>query len=216
MSRWRKRRALRRYERDRAWPLDDVTDGMGRINGQGREPIARMPYGISRVGFSGCESIAVYNLLRDMGREVTLPEVIRAADENRCFTLFGLTGIFPRGVMRLLKVFGLRFAEVSREERQRLGEGDGLSGRRRYIAIVQRTIRLGKRSLPNPFGTIHTFLLVWDEEGTRIGGKLGTVHWTAYNRYNSSRRGRVYGDIGAVLDDRARYLQLLEIEDSGA
>ena len=75
----------------------------GLLNGQNRFPLAELPYGAWRMGSNGCEAIAAYNALQELGIPETLPEVAEQLERRGLlFNGFGgtnlgaLTGFFRR------------------------------------------------------------------------------------------------------------------------
>ena len=78
------------------YELEKGCGGFELINGQGLEPYNSMPYGISTVGFSGCESIAIYNALILIGKACSLNTVIgymfQSINDGGGYGLYGLGG----------------------------------------------------------------------------------------------------------------------------
>ena len=66
------------------------------INGQDLEPYRNIQYGISRVGFSGCEAIAVYNSLILIGNPHSFDDVksymLQSIRNGGGYGLYGLGG----------------------------------------------------------------------------------------------------------------------------
>lgn len=163
-SLYRVRPALQ-YEINKKWDLSAVMDEGGHINGQKRDGIVDMPYGSSTIGHAGCEIIAVYNLLQDMGRDVSFPEVIRTADEIDCLVSNGNGGILPGGTKRLLQAYGIEFEEVSKNTLQAWADHGYMFDGEQYIAITWNTWSENKILDSNLKDGIHTFLMLYDADG---------------------------------------------------
>ena len=74
---------VRRAARNRA-ALEDFRAG-GLIHGQGREPVARLPYGNYTMDYNGCEVIAAYNALRLLDRPMPLVRVAERFERKGIF-----------------------------------------------------------------------------------------------------------------------------------
>ena len=175
------RAADRRYAANRAREaapaLAALKDSRGRLSGQGRAGLAELAFGRSTVGRAGCEAIAVYNVLRELGRDVTLSDVIRAAETGGCLALGGRMGILPRRLPRLLDAFGLEYRRADPAAPERLPAGA-------FLACVWNW---------GFAGPLHAFALVHDGGG-----------WTAWNRFNGDAGPRRYPALSGVLDTGAR------------
>lgn len=78
----------------------------GFLNGQGIPPVADLPYGAWRMGRNGCEAIAVYNALLELGCPMTLPDV--AGTLERCGLLFnGFGGTNLGALTRFFREYGI-------------------------------------------------------------------------------------------------------------
>lgn len=77
----------------------------GLLNGQRLSPLDNIPFGCSTVGFSGCETIAIHNLLTLLGRPQTYQSILRTV-ECDCW-LFGWFGIFPHRIQKSLSRAGV-------------------------------------------------------------------------------------------------------------
>lgn len=233
-------RPARQYEKNKDVDLSEVMDEQGHINGQGREPIASVPYGIARAGLSACESIAINNVLADYGKNPDFHDISRTAYEKNYLRMGGLLGMFPEDTERLMEDYGIQYRETTPEEveqnveylmklygilnkpinpqiLQKNADEEYMFDRERYVAVIQKNIKVGNSAIPNPIGGIHTFLMVYDKEGQEIGNTGEIGHWIVYNRFNPDTAPRVYKDLDAILEDNNRYLKIYEItgvEDS--
>ena len=77
----------------------------GLLCGQGDGVLAQYPFGLSSVAFSGCEAIAIHNLLVLCGQGIPFSRVLSAV-EGDCW-LWGWFGIFPRRIGRCLARLGV-------------------------------------------------------------------------------------------------------------
>ncbi|MBQ9959100.1 MAG: hypothetical protein IJP01_01970 [Oscillospiraceae bacterium] len=78
------------------------------IFSQHRDAAAEMAFGHSTFSHAGCGTIAVYNLLFDMGQDVALSDVLYAAQRQGTVVAGGRLGSNPRRMGRLLQQFGQR------------------------------------------------------------------------------------------------------------
>ena len=94
--------------------LDEHSSPFQIINGQGLEPYKSMPYGISTVGFSGCESIAIYNALILIGKARSLNTVIgymfQSINDGGGYGLYGLGGGTCLDIAKTLKQLNVDYS----------------------------------------------------------------------------------------------------------
>lgn len=74
------------------------------INGQALGTVSKMRYGLCRMSFNGCETIAVHNALIYAGKARPLPEIARYMERFRL--LLGVFGCSPYKIGRALSHFG--------------------------------------------------------------------------------------------------------------
>ena len=171
--RFRYRRAGKNYRLNSGLPDPDRL-----INGQAAsEDTSSMRYGRFRMGYNGCEIIAVYNALRLLGIRTTLAEVAREAEEMGYTWLAGLFGTRPRAVGRHLEHRGLRTVRAKRQ-----AEAEELAGRGGVFVFVFWNRKA------NPFRGIHTVAARSD------GGAI-----TVYNMYTDSTSSRTYGSVKELI-----------------
>ena len=97
--------AARRRERNRA--AFDGYAGGDYINGQGRGPVALLPFGRRTMDYNGCEVIACFNALRLLGNPRPLGEVA-AYFERRGLFLGGLWGTHAEALPRYFASLGFQ------------------------------------------------------------------------------------------------------------
>ena len=155
-------------------------DARGLLNGQGRPALARLRFGYADVGRAGCESIAVFNALRLLGRPRELAEIIRDMEKGGYLRMGGHLGAAPY-FEPLLRRYGTRSrivtpARLRREE----AEGGGEPGAVYLMIIWNRRLLLHKG--------LHTFAALRTEEG-----------WEVFNRFNSDASSRFYPRLDDIL-----------------
>ena len=97
-----------------------ISDTYDFIYGQGNVPYGNMKYGISSVGFSGCEAVAIYNALILIDKPVSF-EVIR---NNMLFSIskgggYGMAGLFggdQGDIMNTLNALRVNYVHASYEQ----------------------------------------------------------------------------------------------------
>ena len=174
-------RVRRNFELNRRADTAGAADSRGMLNGQGRPALSRLRFGYADVGRAGCESIAVYNVLRMLGLPRSLAEIIRDMERGGYLRMGGHLGAAPY-FEPLLRRYSARSrivtpARLRREER----EGSLSAGEAYLMVIWNRRFR--------PQKGLHTFAAARTENG-----------WEAFNRFNSDETCRRY----ARLDDMLR------------
>ena len=170
----------------------------------------------------------------DYGKKPDLAEIIRTADENGYLRAGGLLGMFPKDTEKMMRDYGIQYKEVTPEEAeksieelmrlygiankpirpqllQKYADDDFMLDRERFIAVIQRNIKLGDSYIPNPIGSLHTFLMVYDKNGEKIKDSNEIGHWIVYNRFNDSEGPTPYVDLSSVLGNDSRYIKIYEI-----
>lgn len=125
---------------------------LGILNGQRLAPLGEIPFGCSTVGFSGCETIAVHNLLVLIGRPQSYQNVLRTVERD-CW-LFGWFGIFPHRIQKSLSRVGVTAKKTADRKELIRAVSDG-----RPVILSYWT----KRRL---FSSIHTVCIYSCEDGT--------------------------------------------------
>ena len=172
-----------RFETNRDRDISAAADENGMLNGQGREALAKLAFGRSNVGRAGCESIAVYNILRLLGRPRPLAEIIRDMEKGGYMRLWGHWGAAPF-LRPLLRRYGAAARAVSPGGLQRSADGRALTPGAAFIMCIWN------RRL-QPQKGLHTFAAVYDPRGEE--------DWVVYNRYNNDAQGRRYAALEDIL-----------------
>lgn len=164
------------YERNAALDLRPAMDEEGMLNGQDREGLGSLAFGFSRVGKAGCESIAVYNALRRLGRPQPLARIIRDMEKGGYLRLGGHLGAVPY-FQPLLKRYGAREQLITPARLRRDADRRALTpGAVFLMAIWNRRF--------SPVHGLHTFAAVYDPHPAG--------DWLVYNRFNTDDRSRRY------------------------
>ncbi|MBQ8297357.1 MAG: hypothetical protein IJX77_06205 [Ruminococcus sp.] len=79
------------------------------INGQALGAVSRMRYGLCRMSFNGCGSIAVYNALLYLGQRQRLCDIAVRLERYRM--LFGVFGCNPKRLGRVLMQYGIDYEQ---------------------------------------------------------------------------------------------------------
>lgn len=193
------------YEREKDRKIstgkEGVMDATGHINGQAFDSsIADMTFGNKTVGHSGCEAIAVYNTLRDLGLNVSLAGVICEAESGGHMFLGGWGGIMPEKISNLLDDYDVEHTKVEAADLQADADNGTLRPGQIFIASIWN-----RNS--HPLKGIHTFELVYNP------AKRFTP-WMVYNRFNDERCVRYYPTLASVLVNgtvKGAYYTLYEI-----
>ena len=115
----------------------------------------------------------------------------------------------------LMKLYGIASEPAAPALLQKFADDGYMLDRERYIAVIQSAGKNGDPNRPHPLRGIHTFLLVYDKDGQKIGdsGKIG--HRIAYNRYNNRDRPKAYEELADVLENNNRFIQIYKITGVG-
>ena len=79
----------------------------GYINGQNIGVVSNVRYGLCRMGFNGCESIALYNAMLYLGKKTQLTFI--ALYMERYKMLMGILGCNPYRISRALTRYGIGY-----------------------------------------------------------------------------------------------------------
>lgn len=169
------------FELNRHADTRAAADSRGMLNGQGRPVLARMRFGYADVGRAGCESIAVYNVLRLLDRPRPLPDIIRDMERGGYLRMGGHLGAAPY-FEPLLRRYSLR-SRIVMPARLRAQERKGAVERYGAYLIVIWNSRF------RPLKGLHTFAASRSPDG-----------WEVFNRFNNDETSRHY----ARLDDMLR------------
>ncbi len=160
------------------------------INGQGRAEFAKIPYGRSTVGRSGCEAIACYNAMLLLGRPVPF-EKVKAYFE----------WLFRRGLGWL----GMGFLGASPLEIRLFLRKD----RVRFCTV--RSVRHFRRILAERGGVL--IVSYWNKPLLRQGYHTVAVDCRAagglmvYNRFNHSVGPERISDISELMQGNWRFIR---------
>ena len=142
------------------------------INGQGLEPYKSMPYGVSTVGFSGCESIAIYNALILIGKARSLQTVmtymLQSINDGGGYGLYGLGGGTCIDITNTLKQLNIPYSWADYDSLCNVSDSSVL-----IVGFWGKIYPFKNCSFSIP--SIHTVAI------QRTGGQFVT-----YNRYSNS------------------------------
>ena len=138
------------------------------INGQSYEPYGNMPYGISTIGFSGCEAIAIYNALLLSGKPRSFNE-IKSFLEDRFskgggYGLLGLFGADYFDICSALNYYNSGFNLLKYDDLSSLEKGNVM-----IIGFWTKTSIMNSLQVPS----IHTIAVRYDGD------------YYVYNMYNN-------------------------------
>ena len=187
----------------------------GFINGQGRAEFAKIPYGRSTIGRSGCEAIACYNAMLLLGRPVPF-EKVKAYFEwlfrrGLGWLGMGFLGASPLEIRLFLRKNRVRFCTVRsvRHFRRILAgqaaedpEGEVRSG----VLIVSYW---NKPLLKYGYHTVAVDVSTADitEDPASGGTKAPAAGMVVYNRYNNSAGPERISDISELMQDNWRFIR---------
>ena len=172
-----------RFETNRDRDISGAADANGMLNGQGRAELAKLAFGRSNVGRAGCESIAVYNVLRLLGRPRPLAEIIRDMEKGGYLRMGGHWGASP-WLQLLLRRYGTVARVVTARGLQRAADVRALTPGAVFIMCIWN-----RRFMPQK--GLHTFAAVYDPRGEE--------DWVVFNRYNNDAQGRRYAAVEDIL-----------------
>ena len=175
------RKVRSNFELNRRTDMTGAADSRGMLNGQSRPALSRLRFGYADVGRAGCESIAVYNVLRLLDRPRPLADIIRDMERGGYLRMGGHLGAAPY-FEPLLRRYSVRSRIVTPARlRREAREGSAKPGEAYLMVIWNRRFR--------PDKGLHTFAAVRTEDG-----------WEVFNRFNNDETSRRY----ARLDDIPR------------
>ena len=168
------------FELNRRADTSPAADRRGLLNGQGRPELSRLRFGYADVGRAGCESIAVYNALRLLGRPRALAEIIRDMEKGGYLRLGGHLGAAP-WFEPLLRRYGVtgKLALPSRLRRESRSD-EGV-----YIMVIWNRRWQPQRGM-------HTFAAARTAAG-----------WEVFNRFNSDTASRFYFRLDDIVRNGA-------------
>ncbi len=164
--------------------LSEIMDSNGMINGQRRGVLKDMKFGRSTVGRSGCEAIAVFNVLRSFNVRIALEDIIVFSWIGQYMWLWGLWGIRTDRVKDLISAYGGICEELDpdaftdnrisrRKRRNNMAESiSGLMPGDRFVMSIWND----RRVIRGIFHGIHTFAAEYRPD--IVPGRP----WTVYNR----------------------------------
>ena len=161
------------------------------INGQGIEPYNSMPYGISTVGFSGCESIAINNALILIGKACSLETVmtymLQSINDGGGYGLSGLGGGTCIDITNTLKQLNITYSWADYDSLCNVSDSS--------VMIVgfwtRTTIFNGHVSIPS----IHTVAVQRSEE-----------KYYAYNYYSDGTSAVPFGSLEALVREKGKFI----------
>ena len=168
------------YELNRRTDTRSAADSRGMLNGQSRPGLARMRFGYADVGRAGCESIAVYNVLRLLDRPRPLPDIIRDMERGGYLRMGGHLGAAPY-FEPLLRRYSLR-SRIITPARLRALERKGAEEKSGAYLIVIWNSRF------RPLKGLHTF-----------AASCGPDGWEVFNRFNNDETSRHYVRLDDML-----------------
>ena len=209
--------------------LDGLKDADGHLNGQGRGALGQMAFGprfkdgdyvlseklikriaadwdadaFGTVSHAGCESIAVYNVLVDLGKEPSLAQIIRDTEEKGYTMLNGWGGTKIYETRSLLGGYGVECVSILPENAEKMCESGEAQAGQVYIASVLNDKESGLG------GGVHTIEIVYSPEDS------SERPWKVYNRSNGSDGAEPYSNLNEILKDKGQeglYLELYHVE----
>ena len=224
-----------RYEKNLAIEKEGLSswlDPTGHINGQAREGLGEMSFGptidekrpnmlgraipniiqdefahhpFGTVENAGCESIAVYNTLHDLGKDVSLSQIIYDTERNNYTLWNGWFGTKTSKVDDVLKLYGVESKAVSIDNIQKAAD----SGKEKEGQIYVASIWNDKTTLLKGYGGIHTFEIVYSPKTDP------DKPWTVYNR-GSEDKAASYASLDDILtykETTGKYRKLNQVID---
>ena len=178
-----RKQVRRHYESNLRFDPSQAEDRRGLLNGQGRKALGGMAFGFSSVGRAGCESIAVYNALKLLGKPRPLAEIIRDFEKGGYMRMWGYFGAAPY-FGPLVRRYGAKTRLVTPASLRRQAEVRSLTpGAVFFMTIWNR------RFLPHK--GLHTFAAEFDP------GPEGD--WEVFNRFNTDEHSRRYEALDDIL-----------------
>ena len=185
------RRYIRNIEKEKL--LSHVFDDFGHINGQHRFPVGSMYFGNSTAGFAACEVIAIYNVLKDIGRPVRLADLI-FYDEVLGYMFFrGIFGTKIRKIGTFLEKLEVPYIQLNVRDFLDIARNNGFKDGQIFILTIMTRGDL-------PISPVHTFETVYRDN-----------KWVVFNRFNNDERGRIYNNVGEILHNGENIGKLISV-----
>ena len=159
-----------------------------------------------RTAHAGCEAIAVYNTLHDMGKDVGLSQIIYDTEKNGYMVANGWMGTKTWKVDDMLRQYGVESTTAKPETVQRSADSGKLKDGQVYVASIWNNTN-DKTGLADIGSGIHTFEVVYSPSANT------DMPWVVYNR-NSKEGEQRYKSIDEILVDegmKGKYLSMLEV-----
>ncbi len=141
---------------------DPISYPIGTINGQGLDPYADIPFGLSTVGDAGCSAIACYNAMWLIGKKPTLRYVL---DYFECHFNPRWFGVMPTEIGGFLDDHSIAYSNLGSfaEVESALRSGGGVA----IITFWNGTFQddSGNPIAINPFKGAHTVAVTLTESG---------------------------------------------------
>ena len=155
-------------------------------------------YDFGTVGNAGCEAIAVYNTLLDLGKYVPLSQIIYDS-EKRGYQLWnGWLGTKIWKVDDILNMYGVSTKEVNPLVIQAAENGGLLKDGQIFVAT-------SNNGPIGPLNGIHTYEIVYSPS------IRPDQPWMVYNRYSNDTNVKYYESLPAIVNDGS-YIHLYEID----
>ena len=165
-----------------------------------RELQEKYGWDLGTVAHSGCEAIAVYNVLQDLGKNISLSKIIYDAEFNQYTWLQGWAGVHPENVDDLLSLYGVEFENVDAKDIEKQLQNGNLKSGEIFIAVFY----LDKNDT-GPTGLIHTVEIEYAPD------KNSDEPWIVYNAYNKREMEKTYTSLEDVYGKGA-FKYIYEIE----
>ena len=154
---------------------DPISYPIGTINGQGLDPYADIPFGLSTVGDAGCSAIACYNAMWLIGKKPTLRYVL---DYFECHFNPRWFGVMPTEIGGFLDDHSIAYSNLGSfaEVESALRSGGGVA----IITFWNGTFQddSGNPIAINPFKGAHTVAVT-----ATVSGKIKVYNSTGRVRY---------------------------------
>lgn len=174
-------RYMKNLEYERA--VKPTLDQFGHINGQGRYPIGDMQFGSVKASGTACEVIAIYNVLKDLGKEVRLADLIFYNEIFGYMFAFGAFGTKINKIGHFLDKFDVDFEKVEVKSFIEKARKNKYKDGQIFIVTI-------KNNAGHVVSALHTFEMVYYNK-----------KWVVFNRFNNVKKPSVYDSIGAVLQN---------------
>ena len=165
-----------------------------------RELQEKYGWDLGTVAHSGCEAIAVYNVLQDLGKNISLSKIIYDAEFNQYTWLQGWAGVHPENVDDLLSLYEVEFENVDTKDIEKQLQNGNLKSGEIFIAVFY----LDKNDT-GPTGLIHTVEIEYAPD------KNSDEPWIVYNAYNKREMEKTYTSLEDVYGKGA-FKYIYEIE----